>query len=297
MSPTRLCRLITIALACILAGCGAPPLTPAQVSEKFFELCEQRKFTEAYNSTTVAFRVEKSAKYFEARVLDLTFDKVKKFEWQEPQIKGDVAQRWCDLTIPAEKEKFTIIVTMHRDGKSWRIHEMQRVDTEFKDDIFAVRPRTRDTRDAGSKAFVEPVMMEVPTERLVRKMVEKTILDFNEAIKAKDFTDFFKTVSDRWKYRGMTPKDADMDLENKELRITIPALHTAFNGFIEAGVDLSGVTKAEMKLSEPARINSDGVLIVDGEFTTSPTRVIFRLEYYFEGGRWRLFGLSVDLKK
>lgn len=293
MSPIR---IFFIAVACLFAGCGAPPLTPAQVSEKFFELCEQKKFTEAYDSTTVAFRVEKSAKYFEARVRDLTFDKIKKIAWQEPQIKGDIAQRWADLEIPSG-EKLAVIVTMHRDGKSWRVHEMKRVDTTLKDDLFAIRPRSNDTVDAGSKAFVEPVMMEVPTERLLRKMVEKTMLDFNDAIKAKDFTGFFDTISDRWKTRGMSQKEIDMDLRNSLNRITIPMLHRAFGNFIEAGVDLSGIKTAEMKLSEPPRINSDGVLLADGEFTTSPTRAVFRLEYFFEGGRWKLFGLSLDLKK
>jgi hypothetical protein len=292
----RLARLLAFALALILAGCGAPPLTPAQVAERFFAQCSEKKFTDAYNSTTVAFRVEKSAKYFEARVRDLSFDKVKKFEWQEPQIKGDIAQRWGDITLPSD-EKLTIVVSMHRDGKSWRIHEINRVDSRIKDDLFAVRPRSFDTAEASSKAFTEPVSMEPPTERLVRKMVEKTLSDFNEGIKAGDFSEFFNTVSDRWKFRGMTKREIEQDLANVANRITIPSLNTAFKSFIDAKVDISGITKAEMKLVEPARINSDGVLLAEGEFSTSPTRVIFRLEYFFEGGRWKLFGLSVDLKK
>ena len=191
-----------------------------------------------------------------------------------------------------------IDVTMHRDGSSWRVHEVVRVDTNERDDVFAVRSRTSDTQD--SIRFTEPVTMEVPTERLIRKMIERSLLDFNDAVRAKDFTDFFATVSNRWKTRNMTRKEIDQELGNAKNRITITMLNTAFKNFIDAGVDVSGITKGEMTLKEPARINSDGVLLVEGEFSAAPPtplRTIFKMEYYFEGGRWKLFGISVDMKK
>ena len=290
-------RIIALIFAIALAGCGDPPMNPTQASDKFFAQCEERKFAEAYERATVAFRIEKSLKYFEARVRDLGFDRVKKFEWQEPQVKGDVAQRWGKITLPTGEE-MTTIVTMHRDGSSWRVHEVVRVDTNERDDVFAVRSRTSDTQD--SIRFTEPVTMEVPTERLIRKMIERSLLDFNDAVRAKDFTDFFATVSNRWKTRNMTRKEIDQELGNAKNRITITMLNTAFKNFIDAGVDLSGVTKSEMTLKEPARINSDGVLLVEGEFSAAPPtplRTIFKMEYYFEGGRWKLFGISVDMKK
>jgi hypothetical protein len=291
----RFASLLALIAAFLLAGCGVPPPTPAQVSERFFEMCAAKKYAEIYEGTTVAFRVEKTAKYFEARVRDMQFDRVTELKWQDPVIKDDIAQRWCEVTIPSG-EKLTIIITMHRDGKTWRIHEIKRVDSEVRHDLFAVRSRSTDTLESASKSFTEPVTMEPPTERLVRKMIEKTLLDFNEAIKAKAFDEFYTTISDRWKFRGMTQREINEDIENKRGRITVPMLNTAFKPFIDAGVDISGITKSEMKLFEPPRINSDGVLLAEGQFALPKTRVLFKLEYYFEGGLWRLFGLSVDLK-
>ncbi len=291
----RFARFFVLIAVIFLAGCGAPPLTPAQVSERFFEQCAARKYAEIYASTTVAFQVEKSAKYFEARVRDMMLENAKELVWQEPVVKGDIAQRWCDLVLPSG-EKVTLIITMHRDGKTWRLHEIMRVDTKPPQDIFAVRPRSYDTAETASRAFTEPVSMEPPTERLTRDMVEKTLLDFNEAIKAKRFDEFFKTISERWKFRGMTKKEIDEDFTNSANRITIPMLETAFKPFMDSGVDISIITKSEMKFNEPPRINSDGVLLTSGEFVLTKARVLFKLEYYFEGGRWRLFGLSVDIK-
>lgn len=291
----RLARFLALIAAIMLAGCGAPALTPAQVSERFFELCAAKKYAEIYESTTVAFRVEKSAKYFEARVRDMMLDGAKDLKWQEPVVKDDIAERWCDLTLTSG-EKLTLILTMHRDGKTWRLHEIKRVDTKPHQDIFAVRPRSYDTAETASRAFTEPVSMEPPTERLTRSMVEKTLLDFNEAIRARSFDAFFETISDRWKYRGMTQKEIDKDFANVANRITIPMLNTAFKPFIDSGADISIITKSEMKFYEPPRINSDGVLLTSGEFLFEKARLVFKLEYYFEGGRWRLFGLSVDIK-
>lgn len=289
-------RLIALVLTVVLTGCGAPPLSPAQTSEKFFEQCGLGKYGEVYASTTIQFRTEKSAKYFEARVRDLKFDKVSNFQWQEPLIKDDIAKRWGDLTIPGEKKPMTIIVTMHRDGKSWRVHEVTFVDDKMRSDLFAAMSRSTDTYQAASTSFTESVNREIPTERLLRKLVEKTLLDFSAAIKVGNFDEFFLTISDRWKYRGMTIREIELDLANDRNRISAAQLNHAFKPFIEARADLSAITDAEMKLNEPARITSDGVLLAEGYFTTSPTRVLFKLEYYFEGGHWRLFGLSVDLK-
>ncbi len=291
----RLLQIVAITLVLILSGCGSPKPSPNQAAEKFFELCALRKFADAYESTTVAFRIEKSQKYFEARVRDLKLDGPTKIEWQEPQIKDDVAKRWGEVTVEGNP-KMAVIVTMHRDGSTWRVHEVRYVGDNARHDLFSVASRSNDTIEATSRAFTESVSREAPTERLVRKMIEKTLLDFSAAIKAKDFTEFFGTISDRWKYRGMSQREIEDSIENKENRITIPQLHTAFKAFIDAGVDFSDITNQEMKLKEPARINSDGVLVADGEFSGPKTRTIFKMEYYFESGRWRLFGLTIDLK-
>lgn len=286
-------RFITLVFALFLAGCGGPRLTPAQVSEQFFAKCGEGKYSEVYESTTVPFRVEKTARYFEARVRDLQFDQTKSIEWQEPAVKDDVAQRWGDITFQGG-EKMTIIVTMHLVAGNWRVHGITYVDGKARDDLFALRGRSTDTRNTASAAFAEPVTREVPTERLLRKMVEKSFFDFGAAIKAKDFSEFLETVSDRWKYRGQSKKELDDDFANEANRITVPKLNSAFRNFIDSGVDLSDITKAEMKLSEPARINSDGVLLVNGEFSTTPNPTTFKFEYYFEGGRWKLFGISIN---
>lgn len=297
-------RVFTLLFAFLLVGCGGPALTPSQVSEMFFSKCAEGKYAEVYESTTVAFRVEKTVKYFEARFRDIEFGKATKFEWQEPQVKGDVAERWVDITIPkdektaaSKEEKLSLVMTMHRDGRKWRVHQVNYTDGKIREDIFAMRGRTRDTKNVTSVAFAEPVTREVPTERLIRKMVEKTLLDFNDALRAKDFADFIETVSERWRFRGQSAAEINQDLVNERERITAPQMNTAFKSFIDNKVDISSITKAELKLKEPPRITSDGVLLTQGEFLSKPNRVSFKLEYYFEGGIWKLFGLSVDLNK
>ncbi len=288
----RIPRLIALVFALLVAGCGGKRLTPAQVSEQFFAKCGEGKYSEVYESTTIPFRVEKTAKYFEARVRDLRFDQTKSVEWQEPVVKDDVAQRWGDITFK-DDGKMTIIVTMHHVAGDWRVHGITYVEGKARDDLFAPRARTKDTVNSTGTAFSEPVTREIPTERLLRKMVEKSFLDFGAAIRAKDFSEFLETVSDRWKYRGQSRKELDEDFANEANRITVPKLNSAFRNFIDSGVDMSDIPKAEMKLSEPARINSDGVLLVNGEFSTAPIPTTFKFEYYFEGGRWKLFGISI----
>ena len=146
--------------------------------------------------------------------------------------------------------------------------------------------------------------------------MEDTLLLFNEAIQnGGDFSALYSAASDRWKFRGRKKEDleyvgsnperiAKADPENRDDRLTIGALRTAFAAYIEAKVDLSPIKGMKMILSSPARMNSDGVLNLRGTFDANvfqasapgrPRRVEFRLEYVREAAWWKLMGLTVNV--
>jgi hypothetical protein len=49
--------------------------------------------------------------------------------------------------------------------------------------------------------------------------------------------------------------------------------------------------------NHPAKIDSDGVLIVQGYYPTTPHRIIFKLKYLEEESEWKLVGVDVNLKE
>lgn len=306
-------RLLLLLAALFLAGCGEPKQSPKDVAADFFAKCASGKSAEAYKSSARVFQLERTEKYFEARVRDLGLDQVKTVSWSEPDVKGDT-QRFTGIFTLQDDRTLTLHVTLAKEDGAWKVLGAR--EPKGKEDVFAVVARTQDTQNDRDKAFLEPVAMAMPSDRQLQQLVEKTLMDFNDAVQRADFADFFASVSDRWKYRGKDPRVLNYmgndprlreqaDPSNRERRLTLSALQSSFEPFVAAKVDLSPIKGKSMVLAKPAHISSDGVLSMEGHykefvfqggFPPQPRRVKFKLEYVFEGSSWRLFGITVNLE-
>jgi hypothetical protein len=72
-------------------------------------------------------------------------------------------------------------------------------------------------------------------------------------------------------------------------------LSQAFSNLASQGVDLSAVTVIAPQLTEaPALDQQKGMLHLKGYFPGQPVQINFEVLYQSVGGRWRLFGLSVQ---
>ena len=65
-------RFLPLLLAALfLTGCGDPKQGPKEAAAEFFAKCASGKIDEAYKSASKIFQLERTDKYFEARVRDL----------------------------------------------------------------------------------------------------------------------------------------------------------------------------------------------------------------------------------
>jgi hypothetical protein len=119
----------------------------------------------------------------------------------------------------------------------------------------------------------------VPSERELKTLTRESLLNFNRAIQAQDFTAFHKQISAVWREQ-----------------ITPATLKGIFQTFIEQEIDLAPVASLEPVFDQPAAIDDDGVLVVQGHYPTRPSVVQFRLKYLKEKSAWRLVGIKVDVK-
>jgi hypothetical protein len=312
--------LLLLCVAVFLAACGGKETGPKEAAAEFFQRCANGQTEAAYQSASQVFKLERTQKYFEARVRDLALDKVQSAQWSEPQEKAGTQHVLGRFTVDGGKE-LQLNVQLARENGAWRILEVTRPPEKNgksrPEDVFAVLARSQDSEAERTKAIVDPVTTAMPTARQLQQLVEKTLMDFNESIKTGNFDDFFAQVSDRWKYRGKDPRALgyagtdprrleESDPENKAGRLTVSALRAAFAPFVAAKVDLSPLKGKTMVLEEPAHITSDAVLTMKGYydeyvfepgFPPQPRRLTFKLEYVFEGSSWRLFGITAHLVK
>ena len=306
-------RFIPMLIAALLCGCGGPKDSPRDAAQRFVNLCAEGKLDAAYEQASVAFKLTRTAKYFEARVRDIGLDTAKRVEWGEPEPRGKAMKLRGEFTLKDGGRLALNLAFLDEDGR-WRLLDAKTdpaPQTGEVDEVFTVTSRSKDSVAIRATQVLEPIALAVPSESQLQRLAEYTLLTFNEAIQSGgDFSTLYAEASDRWKYRGKDPRElslrgkAALDPFNDENRLTESALRRAFDAAIQAKIDISPLKGTKMILSEPARINSDGVLRLTGTFDCVvtqgaepklPRKLDFLLEYVFESSRWKLFGITVNL--
>lgn len=304
----RFRRTLALLFAALLCGCEDRSRTARDVAEEMSRLFSEQRFAEAYEQAASAFRFTRSANYFEARVRDLGLCEARKATWGDVERHGRLATVHGVFTLK-DGGKLPLNFTFSMEDGAWRLIEARSDPAPgggAAEDVFAVVSRTRDTAGARAWEILEPNAPDVPAEPQLRQLAEDTLLLFNDAIQNRgDFSALYAAASDRWKYRGSDPaRLPKIDPENRDNRLTLTAFRTAFASHLQAKVDLAPIRGKKMILSEPARVNSDGVLNLSGTFDAtvyqpgilgSPRRLEFALEYVREAAQWKLFGLTVQI--
>ena len=315
--PLRLPSTLALIFSALLCGCEDHSRTARDAAEDFGRLLSGQKITEAYGQTASAFRFRRSESYFGARLVDLGLCEARNVKWGEPEQNGNLSTVRGIFTLK-DDSKLPLKFVFSREDGAWRLIEARSVPEPggIAEDVFAVSARTRDTVTTRSVEILEPNATEIPSEPQLRQLVEDTLLLFNDAIQnGGDFSALYASASDRWKYRGRKKEELEYvgsdperilktDPENRENRLTIGALRNAFAAYVAAKVDISSIKGRKMILFSPARINSDGVLNLNGSFDTTvvqagvpdrPRRMEFKLEYVRESAWWKLMGLTVNV--
>jgi hypothetical protein len=118
----------------------------------------------------------------------------------------------------------------------------------------------------------------LPPRAECERLARESLLQFNDAVKAKDFTGFHKTISQLW-----------------QGQITPAELLDAFRSFVDQDIDISPIRNAEPVFEPAPKIDSDGVLTLEGNYPLRPNKVIFRLKYVNESGAWKLLGAKINV--
>jgi hypothetical protein len=122
---------------------------------------------------------------------------------------------------------------------------------------------------------------EVPDEAELKSMTDSSILSFGRAVKKKDFAGFYEEIASVWQ-KQTTPEK----------------LQAAFEDFYNKNIDLPSALKdKEPVFNHPAKINPNGVLVVQGYYPTKPNRVVFQLKFFKDESDWKLVGVDVNLKE
>lgn len=272
-SPLSSLRLVfALAVLLIFTGCHRDG-DPSEAAKVFFDRLAHGKVKEAYDSGAFGFQTLQSPVAFESNAREMGLVGSKSVQLQPAVIDGRMAKITVEVT-PATGEKSTLIVTLEREHGDWRIYAIKTprsIETGIVENRF--------TLVGKGLAFNDATNQPMPDDKTVRRLTKDSLLEFNKAIRAHEFKDFYDSVSTAW-----------------QAQLTEKQLQTAFQGFIDKDVDISGIKDLEPVYDGIPIVSSDGLLLVSGHFDTKPVVVIFSLKFMYELPDWKLFGLDVDLR-
>jgi hypothetical protein len=136
------------------------------------------------------------------------------------------------------------------------------------------------TGASSGPIIAEESAQTVPSTEESARLVLTSLLFFNEAIQAKSFDTFHGRISKIW-----------------QDQITPAKLLEIFQPFIDAKIDLAGIKPIAPVFKSPPAINSEGVLVLEGQYPTTPNKVYFTLKYVSENKAWKLIGVNVNVKE
>ncbi len=118
----------------------------------------------------------------------------------------------------------------------------------------------------------------VPNENVIEITVKRALATFNDANITGNYDVFHATLSRPFRQQ-----------------FTADRLRDAFKAFHTQLIDISPVLAISPVLSEPARIDGEGALLLKGAFETRPSRVLFDLRLLPAEGDWKLIAIHVNV--
>jgi 7,8-dihydro-6-hydroxymethylpterin-pyrophosphokinase len=274
MKPVLQLRYSILICCLLLCGCNSfRKSDPVAEADKFLQLIKDDRASEAYDSAAFGFQAQQSLANFRANLHELAFADFVSNKWTRIVPREDEVKLDGEITTH-EGGKFEFEVTMARDRGQWRLFSLR---THGAEALPTNNPFTLVGRGA---AFQDVANRPVPPEFEVRSLVRETIAQFSDAVRKKNFEDFYNGVSISWQ-KQVSPK----------------RLMRAFQPFMENKINLDelGVRKVYPVFTTAPTVNGEGLLVAAGVFPTQPYRVSFSFKYTYELPHWKLFGIDVNL--
>jgi len=256
--------LLVLAGIGFLAYLGISGLTApmAAEGEKFLSTLGSGSAEVAYAMTSATFQQGQTEEEFVRTVKGFGLDGFQSASWSNRKIEND--RGTLDGTAHCKSGgSVPLTLEMIKEGGTWKVLSIK-------------GPQTG--ASTGPIIQNETAAPPAPTAAAAAKMAMVSLMAFNEAIQAKSFDKFHAGISDLW-----------------QKQITPAKLLEVFQPFINAKIDLADIQPLSPVFKSPPAVDSDGVLVLEGEYPTTPNKVTFRLKYVTEDKTWKLLGVKVNV--
>jgi len=225
----------------------------ADAANKFLEQVGSGRIELAYNEAAPLFRQRQKLDAFRIAARRFGMDQYKSASWTSREISGSrtVLKGTIELR---DGTKLPAHVGLVKIGDTWRVYGM--------------------SFPAGGVSGGG-----MPPRDQLEALVRRSLLDFNAAVQAKDFTAFHAKLS-----RAMRQK------------FTAEQIQGVFQKFVAEAINISPIQGVKPEFDPAPKLSDNGVLDLKGRYPTRPSEVRFDLSYVREGGEWRLISINVQVR-
>ena len=131
---------------------------------------------------------------------------------------------------------------------------------------------------AASFAPTPVAAQRVPPDNVIEITIKRHLASFNDANITGNYEVWHATLSRPFRQQ-FTPE----------------SLKATFKAFHDQGIDIAPVLAHPPVLTEPARIDHEGALLLKGVFETRPSRVLFDMRLLPAEGDWKLIAIHVNV--
>lgn len=121
-----------------------------------------------------------------------------------------------------------------------------------------------------------PQQLSIPSDDELKSLAKTSFSSFAKAVKDKDFTAFYETISVTWKQQASPASFKEI-----------------FKPLLDTNPDFTVLAQETIRWTEPAVIDEGGLLVIKGHHPQAAQNVSFRLSYLNELGAWKLVGLNI----
>jgi uncharacterized protein YxeA len=226
-------------------------------ADEFFTAVKNKDMEKAYTYLSEDFQSGTTKKDLQEYLKSNSFSKFKEANWQSRSFNGGRG----DLTGSIATDTGGVIpitLSFVKEENDWKIYSIQKPSSGIQE---------------------ETTSIEIPSEQVLVKLVNKSMSVFSDSVNEKSMVKFHSHVSNLWQQQ-FSPEKFD----------------EAFGSFYELDIDLALLESFSPQFSAKPNIDEDGVLLIKGHYPTQPNQVYFEQKYLFEGLGWKLIGFNTNIK-
>lgn len=230
----------------------------AETADSFFKAVAGGNFNTARSHLSEEFKASTSKEEFQTFLEESALTEFAEASWHNRSVSIGSGTLEGEVTT---KSGGTIPLTMDfvKEDSGWKIYSIQKPNAGLQN--------------------ASNTNIAIPSKAEAAKIVNRTSLDFADAVNAKNFSEFH----------------AQMAQEFKE-QYSVAQFTEIFQPFLAQEQDLTVLQDVEpMFTSEPA-LSAEGVLQLEGYYPTTPSRGYFTYKYVHRFTSWKLISININFK-